>query len=28
VRGRLGDGEGTIRIDTGSGSVRLRRAGN
>lgn len=25
VRGRLGDGDGTIRIDTGSGSVRMLR---
>lgn len=27
IRGRLGDGEGTIRIDTGSGSVRVLRGG-
>jgi hypothetical protein len=26
VQGRLGDGEGTIRIDTGSGSIRILRA--
>ena len=25
VRGRLGDGRGTIRVDTGSGAVRIRR---
>jgi DUF4097 and DUF4098 domain-containing protein YvlB len=27
VQGRLGDGQGTIRIDTGSGSIRILRAG-
>lgn len=27
VRGTIGDGKGTIRIDTGSGGVRLRRRG-
>lgn len=27
VRGRLGDGEGEIRVDTGSGSVRFLRSG-
>jgi len=27
VQGRLGDGEGTIRIDTGSGSIRILRSG-
>jgi hypothetical protein len=27
VRGRLGDGDGEIRVDTGSGSVRFRRKG-
>jgi hypothetical protein len=27
VVGRLGDGQGTIRIDTGSGSIRILRAG-
>jgi lia operon protein LiaG len=26
VQGRLGDGQGTIRIDTGSGSIRLLRS--
>jgi hypothetical protein len=26
VQGRLGDGEGTIRIDTGSGSIRILRS--
>lgn len=26
VQGRLGDGEGSIRIDTGSGSIRILRA--
>ncbi|HUF77126.1 MAG TPA: DUF4097 family beta strand repeat-containing protein [Longimicrobiales bacterium] len=26
VQGRLGDGQGTIRIDTGSGSIRILRA--
>lgn len=28
IRGRLGDGQGTIRIDTGSGSIRILRAQN
>ena len=28
VRGRLGDGQGTIRIDTGSGAVRIQRLAN
>jgi len=27
VQGRLGDGEGTMRIDTGSGSIRIVRRG-
>ena len=26
VQGRLGDGEGTILIDTGSGSIRILRS--
>jgi hypothetical protein len=27
VQGRLGDGEGSISIDTGSGSIRIVRGG-
>ena len=28
LRGTIGDGRGRLRIETGSGSVRLRRAGS
>jgi hypothetical protein len=28
VQGRLGDGQGTILIDTGSGSIRIVRRGS